>query len=126
MMIAVRLRAIQLEAQDPQPWAVNAMYAATLAVTFQVGCSLCPVYVASSAGGSDEEDQERALASPLASPDGATAATAGSLDGHIAGKVATIAALAFRYVASAVLYVAVAVLIAALLTMRPVVPAAAV
>lgn len=95
MMIAVRLRAMQLKVRDPQSWAQSTMYVATFAVIVQVGCSLC------SAGcddGFDDPDREM--------PD-------------IAVKVATIALLTVRYAAAMALYCAVAVLIAALLIMEP-------
>jgi len=95
MMIAVRLRAMQLKVSDPQPWAQNAMYVATFAVIVQVGCSLC-----SGAGDGGYEDPDRELS-------------------DIAGKVATIALLVLRYAAAIALYSAVAALIAALLVMEP-------
>lgn len=95
MMIAVRLRAMQLKVRDPQSWAQSAMYIATFAVITQVGCSLC------SGDGEDKlEDADREM------PD-------------IAVKVATIAILSLRYAAAIALYTAVAALIAALLVMEP-------
>mmetsp|Transcript_7720 Transcript_7720/g.20811 ORF Transcript_7720/g.20811 Transcript_7720/m.20811 type:complete len:611 (-) Transcript_7720:226-2058(-) len=94
MMIAVRLRAMQLKMRDPQSWAQNSMYVATFAVIVQVGCSL----VQSTEDSFDDPDREI--------PD-------------IAVKVATIALLSVRYVATMTLYSAVAVLIAALLVMEP-------
>jgi len=40
MMIAVRLRAMQLRVRDPQPWAQVVMFTATVAVIVQAACNL--------------------------------------------------------------------------------------
>merc|ERR1719215_2551375 len=40
IMIAVRMRAMQVHIRDPQPWAQLTMYVATLAVTTQVLASI--------------------------------------------------------------------------------------
>lgn len=95
MMIAVRLRAMQLAVRDPQPWAQKTMYVATCAVVVQAACSL-------RAGPPDGDGLEDDKANT-----------------HLAGKVALICLLALRYTATLLLYVCVAVLVAALVVMEP-------
>merc|ERR1719476_898650 len=51
MMIAVRMRAMQLHFRDPPAWAQRTMCIATIAVTVQTICSLVP-----GIGGADSED----------------------------------------------------------------------
>jgi hypothetical protein len=96
MMLAVRLRAMFLRLQDPQPWAQVAMYVATFAVVTQVGCSALPH---SSEGWSANDGAQRSRTST-------------------AVKIGIIVLLIIRYVASVAQYLSVAVLIAALLAMK--------
>lgn len=101
MMIAVRLRAMQLRVRDPQPWAQSTMYVATFAVITQAACSLCACSVSS-----DESDDE-GFKDCNPAPE------------NLLGKVAVIILLLLRYIASAILHVAVAALFVALVIMEP-------
>mmetsp|Transcript_81741 Transcript_81741/g.226409 ORF Transcript_81741/g.226409 Transcript_81741/m.226409 type:complete len:588 (-) Transcript_81741:46-1809(-) len=95
MMIAVRLRAMQIRMRDPQPWAQTAMCIATFGVVVQVGCSLFPI-------GEDAENDD-----------------CGKEDqAELVGKLAAIALLSLRHAASAAFYIALATLVVALLFME--------
>lgn len=94
MMIAVRLRAMQLGVRDPPQWAQATMCVASGAIAIQVCCSLFP-----GIGGIDADEL-------------------GTAPSAILGKVAAIVLLLVRHVASVTLYGAVAVLIVALVFMR--------
>jgi len=93
MMIAVRMRAMQLHVRDPQAWAQGAMYVATFSIIIQVGCSLYP----------DAWDCESTVFDETV----------------LVGKVAAIVLLVLRHAASASLYAAISALVAALLVMEP-------
>lgn len=101
MMIAVRLRAMQLRIRDPQEWAQTGMYAATIAVATQAVCSL-----GACASKETDEDDEFDECRP------------GSI--NLLGKVIVIILLAVRYLAAVVLYICVAALIVSLISMEPV------
>mmetsp|Transcript_70429 Transcript_70429/g.206008 ORF Transcript_70429/g.206008 Transcript_70429/m.206008 type:complete len:616 (+) Transcript_70429:87-1934(+) len=93
MMIAVRMRAMQLKIRDPQPWAQTTMCIAASAIAVQVGCSLCFV----SAGDSEVS----------------------CFSDTLAGKIVAIVILALRHAAAAALYLGTAALVVALLFMEP-------
>jgi hypothetical protein len=95
IMIAVRMRAMQLHIRDPQPWAQLTMYVATSAVSTQVVASIL-------------------WACFLRADDVAlSCAEVGLL-----GKVAAIIILGVRYFAAMALYVAMIALVAALTSMQ--------
>eukprot|EP00933_Yihiella_yeosuensis_P001769 TRINITY_DN10294_c1_g2_i1.p1 TRINITY_DN10294_c1_g2~~TRINITY_DN10294_c1_g2_i1.p1 ORF type:complete len:587 (+),score=124.46 TRINITY_DN10294_c1_g2_i1:104-1762(+) len=92
MMIAVRLRAMQLGVRDPPSWAQGSMAVATIAAVLQVVCSLL------SGGDADQGMDSK----------------------DVLGKVLTISILLTRYLASAVLFCSVGSLIISLVWMQPV------
>merc|ERR1719272_2743073 len=95
IMIAVRMRAMQVLIRDPQPWAQVTMYVATSAVTTQVLASIlwaCFVRADNVALSCQEVG--------------------------LAGKVAAILILFVRYIAAIALYVAVIALVVALTSMQ--------
>jgi len=95
IMIAVRMRAMQVHIRDPQPWAQITMYVATCAVTTQVVASiLWACFVRA---------DEVAL----------SCAEVG-----LAGKLAAILILFVRYIAAMALYVAMIALVVALTSMQ--------
>lgn len=100
MMIAVRLRAMQLGVRDPQPWAQTTMYVATFSVAAQAICSLCAC-----ASGDTSEDDDFDECKPSS--------------GNLLGKCVVISLLSVRYIAYLVMYASVAVLVVALLLMEP-------
>jgi hypothetical protein len=118
MMIAVRLRAMQLKVHDPQPWAQTAMYIAALSVLVQVVCRLV---CAALSGSPEEAIPGRGGAIPGDGDSGGGGVSGGFDAGEtkLASKAIIIALVALRYIASVTLYVAVAALIAALLYMEP-------
>lgn len=99
VLIAVRLRAMQLGVRDPQPWAQAAMYASTCAVAVQLAAS---VLLACFPGMGDNDNME----------------DANEEEKQVHTKIAIIALLAVRYIAVFVLYVAMGVLITALFVME--------
>jgi len=95
IMIAVRMRAMQVHIRDPQPWAQLTMYVATLAVTTQVLASIlwaCFVRADNVALSCQEVG--------------------------LAGKVAAILILFVRYIAAIALYIAMIALVVALTSMQ--------
>lgn len=93
LMIAVRMRAVQIHIRDPQPWAQFTMYVATCAVSTQVLASICwACFVRTDALSSTEVG--------------------------LFGKVAAIFILAVRYIAAISLYVAMVALVVALTSMQ--------
>jgi hypothetical protein len=94
IMIAVRMRAMQIHIRDPQPWAQVMMYVATASVSAQVIASAIWACWMSADGGE-------------------TCAGLG-----IAGKLAAILILGLRYVAAASLYAAMIALVVALISMQ--------
>jgi hypothetical protein len=123
MMIGVRLRAMQLKVQDPQPWAQTAMYTATYAILTQVLCSLlCQVFAGSPSAAKREE---KAPAVRESGPDEAAGFGRGGTANFeaeemaLSSKAVVIVLLGLRYVASVVLFVSVPVLVVALFSMEP-------
>jgi len=101
VLIAVRLRAMQLGVRDPQPWAQVAMYASTIAVAVQLAAS---VLLACFPGmGENNDNSEEA--------DDAE-------EKQVHTKMFMIALLAIRYLAVFVLYAAMGMLITALFIME--------
>jgi len=99
VLIAVRLRAMQLGVRDPQPWVRAGMYASTGAVAVQLAAS---VVLACFPGMGDNDNSEDAAEE----------------EKQVGTKIAIIALLAIRYAAVFVLYVAMAMLITALFLME--------
>jgi hypothetical protein len=95
LMIAVRMRAMQLHIRDPQPWAQITMYVASSAVTIQV---LASVLWACCVRADD------------------VALSCGEVG--LFGKVAAIMILAVRYIAALSLYIAMICLVVALISMQ--------
>jgi len=95
LMIAVRMRAIQIHIRDPQPWAQITMYVASAAVTTQVLASIL-------------------WACCVKADD--IALSCGEVG--LCGKVSAILILVVRYVAALVLYVAMIALVVALTSMQ--------
>jgi hypothetical protein len=93
IMIAVRMRAMQVHIRDPQPWAQVTMFVATTAVSTQVIASM--IWACFVEAGT---------------------VTCGELG--IFGKLAAIVLLGMRYIAAACLYVAMIVLAIALVSMQ--------
>lgn len=95
LMIAVRMRAMQLHIRDPQAWAQVTMYVATSAVTTQVLASIC-------------------WACFVRADD--FALSCGEVG--LFGKVAAIILLLVRYIAAITLYMAMITLVVALTSMQ--------
>lgn len=95
LMIAVRMRAMQIHIRDPQPWAQITMYVASAAVTTQVLASIL-------------------WACFVRADD--CALSCGEVG--LCGKVSAILILVVRYVAALVLYVAMIALVVALTSMQ--------
>jgi hypothetical protein len=95
LMIAVRMRAMQLHIRDPQPWAQITMYVASSAVTTQVLASIC-------------------WACFVRADDFALSCA----EVGLIGKVAAIVILAVRYIAAIALYMAMIALVVALTSMQ--------
>eukprot|EP00747_Dinoflagellata_sp_TGD_P000759 gnl/TRDRNA2_/TRDRNA2_101004_c0_seq1.p1 gnl/TRDRNA2_/TRDRNA2_101004_c0~~gnl/TRDRNA2_/TRDRNA2_101004_c0_seq1.p1 ORF type:complete len:551 (-),score=86.20 gnl/TRDRNA2_/TRDRNA2_101004_c0_seq1:56-1708(-) len=100
MMIAVRLRAMQLHIRDPQLWAQVAMYIATVSVTIMV---LASAGIMAVSPGVDLEECKEEVGEVTS----------------VAGKVCAIILLTLRYAAAACMYGAMAALITALFVMKP-------
>jgi len=95
IMIAVRMRAMQVHIRDPQPWAQVMMYIATAAVTTQVLASI--------------------LWACFVTADD-FALSCGEVG--LVGKVAAIIILAVRYIAAISLYMGMIALVIALISMQ--------
>lgn len=95
IMIAVRMRAMQVHIRDPQPWAQITMYIATAAVSTQVVASIL-------------------WACFVRADD--FALSCGEVG--LVGKVAAIIILAVRYIAAISLYIAMIALVVALVSMQ--------
>merc|ERR1719247_1448219 len=95
LMIAVRMRAMQLHIRDPQAWAQLTMYVASSAVTTQVLASIC-------------------WACFVRADDFALSCA----EVGLIGKVAAIVILAVRYIAAIALYMAMIALVVALTSMQ--------
>merc|ERR1719316_345390 len=100
MMIAVRLRAMQLHRRDPQRWAQAAMWVATASVTVMVLASAAIMCISP---GVDLEEVKEEVGEVTS----------------VCGKVCAIVFLCVGHMAAACLYVAMGALITALFVMDP-------
>eukprot|EP00931_Biecheleriopsis_adriatica_P041874 TRINITY_DN23879_c0_g1_i1.p1 TRINITY_DN23879_c0_g1~~TRINITY_DN23879_c0_g1_i1.p1 ORF type:complete len:189 (-),score=35.52 TRINITY_DN23879_c0_g1_i1:99-626(-) len=96
MMIAVRLRAMQIGVRDPPLWAQNSMIVTTAAVITQVVCSLL--------GEGQEQELEDKGEEPW----------------NLASKFGLITLIVLRYTATAILFLGVGSLIISLAWMQPI------
>jgi hypothetical protein len=110
LMIAVRMRAMQIHIRDPQPWAQITMYVATAAVTTQVLASILYACLTDGSHQPDEDDLTNDLCKAESSLSGG--------DVGLFGKVAAVILLMVRYVAATALYATMIALVFALTSMQ--------
>jgi len=109
LLIAVRLRAMQLRVRDPQPWAQAAMCNTTIAIVTQVVCCLLVGAGGASVVGGREEDTF----------DDDCATSKALRASHLGCKAFAIVLLVVQHLAALVLYCGIAALVVALLCMEP-------